>query len=139
MGESLLITLREGFEAALVVAIVLAAARRGANPEMGRWVWWGTAAALAVSAAVGIVLHVTIDGLEGEARANTFAAICLAAAALLTWMIFWMRNHARNLRGELEQKTAEAVSKSGLALAFVAFAAVAREGLETALFLLSTT
>ena len=139
MGESLLITLREGFEAALVVAIVLAAARRGDRPEMGRWVWWGTAAAIGLSALVGIVLHVTIDGLEGRARSNTFAAICLAAAALLTWMIFWMRAHARNLKGELEHKTAEAVSRSGLALAFVAFAAVAREGLETALFLLSTT
>ena len=138
MGESFLIVLREGFEASLVLAIVLAAAKRGSNPEMARWVWWGTAAALALSPVVGVVLHVTIDGLEGVARANTFAGICLAAAALLTWMIFWMRAHARSLKGELEQKVG-AAGDSGWALALVAFAAVAREGLETALFLLSTT
>jgi high-affinity iron transporter len=137
VGESFLIVLREGFEASLVVAIVLAAAKRTAGTSMSRWVWWGTFAALALSAAVGIVLHLTIDGLEGTARANTFAAICFAAAALLTWMIFWMRKHSRSLKGELEGKVANA--DSGLALALVAFAAVAREGLETALFLLSTT
>ena len=138
MGESFLIVLREGFEASLVLAIVLAAAKRGRNPELARWVWWGTAAAIALSTVVGLVLHLTIDGLEGTARSNTFAAICLAAAALLTWMIFWMRAHARSLRGDLEQKVG-AAGESGWALALVAFAAVAREGLETALFLLSTT
>jgi high-affinity iron transporter len=137
VGESFLIVLREGFEASLVVAIVLAAANRSPG-RMARWVWWGTGAAILLSAVVGIVIHVTIDGLEGEARANTFAGICLLAAALLTWMIFWMRKHSRSLKGELEGKVAQA-GEDGLALALVAFAAVAREGLETALFLLSTT
>ena len=73
-------------------------------------------------------------------RVRTFAIICLAAAALLTWMIFWMRGHARSLKGELEGQTLErAMEQSAFALALVAFAAVAREGLETALFLMSTT
>lgn len=139
MAESFLITLREGFEAALIVAIVLAAATRGTRPELARWVWAGVAAAAAVSAAVGIVLHVTLDGLVGPARSNVFAVICLSAAALLTWMIFWMRTHSRSLKGDLEHKTASAATHSGLALAIVAFVAVAREGLETALFLLSST
>lgn len=139
MAESFLITLREGFEAALIVAIVLAAAKRGSRPELARWVWGGTAAATVLAAAVGLVLHLTLDGLTGPARSNTFAAICLTAAGLLTWMIFWMRTHARSLKGELEQKTANAVGQSGVALAVVAFAAVAREGLETSLFLLSST
>ena len=140
MGESLLIALREGFEAALIVSIVLAFVRRGDRPELGRWVWAGTAAAIGVSLVAGLILHFTIDGLVGEARARTFAAICLAAAALLTWMIFWMRKHARHLKGHLEGKAAGALETgSGLGLALVAFAAVLREGLETALFLVSST
>jgi high-affinity iron transporter len=139
MAESFLIALREGFEAALVVAIVLAFVRRQA-PEQTRAVWLGTAAALLMAVAVGVVLHLTLDGLEGQARQRTFAVICLAAAALLTWMIFWMRKHARALKGELEGKAGAAIAaRSSLGLGLVAFAAVAREGLETALFLLSTS
>jgi len=140
MGESFLIALREGFEAALIVAIVLAFVRRSDRPEEGRWVWYGTGAALVLALVVGLALHVSIDGLEGVARLRTFGIICLAAAVLLTWMIFWMRSHARALKGNLEGKAAQALAaQSGLALAAVAFVAVAREGLETALFLISTT
>ena len=139
MAESLLITLREGFEAALVLAIVLAAVRRSERPQLARWVWTGTAAAVVLSVVVGIAIHLTIDDLAGAARARTFAVICFAAAGLLTWMIFWMRSHSRNLKGELEGRTAAAMEQSELALAVVAFVAVAREGLETALFLISGT
>lgn len=136
VSESLLITLREGFEAALVIAIVVAAVRRGSRPAMVRWVWAGTAAALGFSIALGVVLHLTIDGLAGRARLEVFAAICLAAAALLTWMVFWMRTHSRSLRHRLEGQVQDALGHS--ALAGVAFLAVAREGLETALFLVSS-
>jgi high-affinity iron transporter len=140
MSAGFLITLREGFEAALIVAIVLAFVKRSSRPEMARSVWAGTALALGLAAVAGVVLHVTIDGLEGDARTNTFAVICFAAAALLTWMIFWMRTHSRHLKKELEGKTGSAVAdNSALGVAMVAFLAVAREGLETALFLISTT
>jgi high-affinity iron transporter len=138
VAESFLIALREGFEAALIVAIVLAFVRWRA-PALTRAVWLGTAAALVVAVAVGITLQLTIDGLEGEARLRTFGVICLAAAGLLTWMIFWMRRHARSLKGELEGRASEAIAVgSAFGLGLVAFTAVLREGLETALFLLST-
>jgi high-affinity iron transporter len=137
VAESFLIALREGFEAALIVAIVLAFVKRQA-PEQTRSVWLGTAAALGISVVAGLVLHFSLDGLGGVNRSRTFAIICLAAAALLTWMIFWMRKHARSLKGELEGKASEAlVAGSAFTLAMVAFTAVLREGLETALFLLS--
>lgn len=139
VAESFLIALREGFEAALIVAIVLAFVKREA-PQHTRAVWAGTLGALGLAVVAGIVLHLTIDGLEGVARLRTFAAICLGACALLTWMIFWMRTHARSLKGELQSKAGEALAGgSSVALAMVAFTAVAREGLETALFLISTT
>jgi high-affinity iron transporter len=139
VGESLLITLREGFEAALIVAIVLAVVRRSDRPAMARWVWYGTAAAVVLAGIVGWIIHLTVEDLTGVARSRTFAVICFAAAGLLTWMIFWMRKHARSLKGELEGKALRAMQESALALATVAFIAVAREGLETALFLISTT
>ncbi len=139
-SASFLIALREGFEAALIVAIVLAFVKRGSHPEMARSVWIGTFAALGLAGAVGIVLHLTLDGLTGDARSRTFAAICIAAAALLTWMIFWMRTNARHLKSELEGRASSAVMEhSAVGLAMVAFVAVAREGLETALFLISAT
>lgn len=139
VGEAFLITLREGFEAALIVAIVLAAVRRRDTGRLARWIWLGTGAALVLSIAVGWILHVTIDDLEGVARLRTFAIICIAAAGLLTWMIFWMRKHSRSLKRELEGQVDAAIGHSAMALAGVAFLAVAREGLETALFLISTT
>ncbi len=139
VGEAFLITLREGFEAALIVAIVLAAVRAQGRPELRRWVWLGTVAALGLAVLVGLILHLTIDDLTGVARLRTFAIICFAAAGLLTWMIFWMRKHSRSLKGELEHQVETALSQSAFALGAVAFLAVAREGLETALFLISTT
>ena len=116
MSESLLITLREGFEAALVVAIVLAAVRRSERPEMARWVWYGTGAALLLAVVIGWIIHVTVDDLTGASRSRVFAIICFGAAGLLTWMIFWMRKHARSLKGELEGKTLQALHESAFAL-----------------------
>ena len=140
MGESLLITLREGFEAALIVAIVLAYLRKIERLDLARSVWLGTGAAVGLSIVIGVVLQVSVDGLDGAARYRTFAAICVAAAAVLVWMVFWMRRQARGLKGELEGKVDEAVMTSSMtALAAVAFFAVIREGIETALFLIAAT
>ncbi len=139
MAESFLIALREGFEAALIVAIVMGYVHRRA-PHMARAVWIGTLSALAIAAGVGIILDQTLGGLTGEKRLRTFAVICFAAAVTLTWMIFWMRKQSRTLKGELEGRTGAAVAAgSGFALGLVAFTAVLREGLETSLFLISTT
>ena len=138
MAEALLIALREGFEAALIVAIVLAFVRQAGAPT--RWVWTGTATALVLAGVAGLILHATVDGLTGVARLRTFAVICGSAAVLLTWMLFWMAKHSRSMKGDLEARAGSALaSGSSLGIALVAFTAVAREGLETALFLVSAT
>jgi high-affinity iron transporter len=139
MGESFLIILREGFEAALIVAIVLAYLRSIGRLDLGKTVWAGVFIAAAVSFALGIVLNTVVDGLEGPARMRTFAAIAFAAAAVLTWMVFWMRKQARNIKGELQHAIDAALSGTdvGRALFLVAFFAVLREGIETALFLVA--
>lgn len=135
----MLIMLREGFEAALVVSIVLVYLRRIDRPDLRRSVWLGVAAAIGVSLAVGVVVRATIGDLEGVTRLRAFAAVSAAALVVLTWMVFWMRRQARQVRGQLEAKidAALASERTGRAVALVAMAAVVREGIESALFLLA--
>jgi high-affinity iron transporter len=139
METALLIMVREGFEGALVVAIVFAYLRRLERRDLAMPVWIGVGAAVAVSLLVGVVVNQTVGSLEGAARLRAFAAISLLAAGVLTWMIFWMRRQSRLIKGELEEKVDAALARSnaGFALAGVAFVAVLREGIEAALFLLA--
>src|SRR3954470_10441787 len=104
MATALLIMLREGFEAALVVAIVFAYLRRIQRLDMGRAVWQGGALAAAISLGVGVVVHLTIGNLEGPARLRSFAAISFLALCVLTWMVFWMRRQSRAIKGDLEHR-----------------------------------
>lgn len=139
MGTALLIMVREGFEAALVVAIVFAYLRRIERLDLSRAVWEGVLVAVAISVAVGVVVHVTIGNLEGDARLRSFAAICALALCVLTWMVFWMRRQSRAIKGQLEHKVDAAIESSNVRRGIVAVAllAVLREGIEAALFLIA--
>jgi high-affinity iron transporter len=140
MLTAFFIMLREGFEAALVVAILYAYVRRIDRPDLVRPVWLGVGAAALTSIAAGVVIHLTVDSLTGAARLRAFAFISIFAVAVLTWMIFWMRRHARALRSELQHSIDVAASTRGnivLAVALAAFFAALREGLEAALFLIA--
>ena len=138
MVESLLILFRETLEAALVVAIVLAYLRQLGRQDMFTAVWVGVGGAVAVSVAAGVLLSAVFGGLEGSARMLAFGAVSFAAAGVLTWMIFWMRRQARHIGGELRSQVDAAVmTGSTFGVAALAFFAVAREGLETVLFLLA--
>jgi high-affinity iron transporter len=141
MVPSLLIMVREGFEGALIVALVFAYLRRIGRLDMARATWLGVAAAAAVSVVVGVGLHLTVGGLQGLARLRSFATISLLAAGVLTWMVFWMRRQSRAIRADLGSKVARppdaAAAGAGSAIALVAFLAVLREGIEAALFLVA--
>ena len=134
MLSSLLITLREGLEAALLIGLLLAVVARTGDGRGSRWVWLGVAAAAAASVAAGAVLFATGASLEGTAEAAFEAGTMLAAAAVLGWMIIWMSRHAAALRDSVDGRVAAAAG-SAAALFWLAFVLVAREGLETALFL----
>jgi high-affinity iron transporter len=133
--------LREGFEATLVVGILFAYLRRIDRNDLRPAVWFGVGAATAIAIAVGVIVHVTTGDLTGAPRMRTFAIISLAAAAVLTWMIFWMARQARAIKGELEHKVDAALSSTsaGRGVLLVAFAAVLREGIEAALFLIAAS
>ncbi|WP_067070906.1 FTR1 family iron permease [Carbonactinospora thermoautotrophica] len=140
MLTAFLIMLREGFEAALVVAIIYAYIRKIGRDDLLRPMWGGVLAAGALSVGVGVVIHLTVESLEGAARLRAFAAISVFAVVVLTWMIFWMRRHARAIKGELQHSIDVAVHARGgiwWAVAVAAFFAVVREGLEAALFLIA--
>ncbi len=135
-----LIMLREGVEAALIVGILLAYLVRLGRKREVQWVWAGTVSAALLSLVAGLVIFNTIGSLEERAEEIAEGVVAWAAAGLLTWMIFWMAAQARHIRTRLEVEVDTALATGGVsALALVAFVAVLREGLESALFLISTT
>ena len=135
-----LVMLREGVEAALIVGILLAYVNRIGRRREWQWVWAGTISASVLSLIAGIVIFSTIGALDDRAEEIAEGVVAWVAAGLLTWMIFWMGSQARHIRGRLEGEVDTALaSGGGGALAAIAFFAVLREGLESALFLISTT
>ena len=133
-----LVMLREGVEAALIVAILLAYLARSGQRNGTRWVWSGTAAAAVVSLVAGVVIFSTIGSFEGRSEQIAEGTVALVATGLLTWMIFWMGSRARTMKTHLENEAGSAIASGGMfGLAAVAFVAVLREGLESALFMIS--
>jgi high-affinity iron transporter len=140
MIQALVVMLREGLEACLIVGIVLAYLTRLGRGDRAAAVWAGVAAAVAVSLVTGGVLAFTVGQLDGHAAHVYDGVAMLLAVGILTWMVFWMRRQARTLGANLRDRVSVALGAgSGVALATVAFVAVAREGIETALFLFSTS
>src|SRR3954470_5084543 len=133
------IVLREGFEATLLVGLILGVLNKTGQREHIRAVWMGVAAALVSSVVIGAILFAAVGELDGKAEALYEGTAMLLAAAVVTWMVFWMRKQARTLGGHLRSQVSSAViAGGGLALASVAFIGVAREGLESALFLFAS-
>jgi high-affinity iron transporter len=139
MGAAL-VTTREGLEASLIVGIVLGYLAKTENRRYFRTIWLGTAAAVVISLATGAALFFTVGELEGRAEQIFEGIAMLSAVAVLTWMIFWMRKQAVNIKRELEARLAHAIAAgSAVGLASVVFFAVLREGWETALFLFAVS
>ena len=135
MFPSFLIGLREGLEAALIVAILVAYLVKTSNGHALKRLWLGVGAAIGVSVALGLVMTFISEELSEEA-AEAFAGITsLLAVGLITWMIFWMATNARHIKAHLHGEMDRALETSTVAVAMVAFLAVVREGLETAIFL----
>jgi high-affinity iron transporter len=136
LSSGLLTGLREGVEAALIVAIICAyLARTGNRRHFGK-VFLGAGSAIALSVVLGVVLWWTVGELPAPYEQLFEAVTLLAAAAVVTWMLFWMRRQARSVKGELQAAVERALDQGSVtALAVLAFVAVIREGLETSLFL----
>ncbi len=135
--SGLLTGLREGVEAALIVSIILAYLAKTGNQRHFSTIWLGAGAAIAVSVVIGLILFVTIGGFEAPAEQIFEGFAMILAASVVTWMLFWMRRTAANIKGELHASVDRALVEGGvIGLAVLAFTAVIREGIETALFLM---
>ena len=135
MGAAFIVTLREGIEAALIVSILLAYLKQLGRTDRAHVVWWGTALAIGLSAVVGTVIFAVGAEFEGTAEQVFEGLVTLTAVSVLTWMIFWMRRQGARIKSDLQEKVDTALVAGGFALAALAFTAVLREGIETALFL----
>jgi high-affinity iron transporter len=133
------IGLREGLEAALIVGIIAAFLGQEGRRDALRQVWIGTSAAIAICIAIGAGLQVVSQNLPQQQQEGLETVVGAFAVAMVTYMIIFMRRHARDLKGDLEGAAASALaSGSTRALVVMAFLAVLREGFETAVFLLAT-
>src|ERR671937_138048 len=132
---SFVITLREGFEAALIISLILAyLAKTDRLHEHVRSVWLGVAAGVVASVVAGAILFASAGELEGDSEALYEGTAMIAAAAVVTWMAFWMRRQAATIGRHLREQISESLrTGGGVALASVAFIGVA--GLVTAVVL----
>jgi len=135
MLANYLIGLREGMEAALVVGILVAYLVRSGRRQLLPQVWAGSGGAVAVSIGFGALLTLGPSRLTDRAEEIVAGVLSILAVALVTWMVFWMARTARYLRAGLHARLDGALAAGGWGVLVVAFLAVAREGLETALFL----
>ncbi len=139
MVATLVIFLREGVEASMIVAILLAYLNRIGQREHFRDVFIGVGAALLLAGGGGVAAYYTIRSYDGSRVQTIFETVTyLVAATVLTYMTFWMRKHARSLSKELRARADAALDgRARWGLGLLAFQAVGREGLETVVFTLA--
>jgi high-affinity iron transporter len=119
MTTSFLITLREGLEASLIVAILLTYLSKTNRKADARYVWSGTIAAVVACLVAGTAIYLAVDGLHGKVEQAVEGTIALAAAAVLTQMIFWMKKNSQNLSAELRAKVDASAKTALFVIAFV--------------------
>jgi high-affinity iron transporter len=138
MIPTIVITLREGVEAALIVGIIAAFLVKEGRQDALRQMWIGVAIALVLCTAVGVGLDLVGEQLPVREQEALETVIAVIAVAAVTYMIIWMRRHARGIKRALEGEAAHALATgSTMALVGMAFLAVLREGFETSVFLLA--
>jgi high-affinity iron transporter len=137
MLAALLITFREGLEAALIIGIIFGYLRTTeADHSKNRYVWIGLLSGILLSIATAAILHIIGLELEGKMEQIFEGATTFIAAGVLTWMIFWMRHQSHLIKSSLEQRVRKAaLAKGDWGFVGVIFISVFREGVETALFL----
>jgi FTR1 family protein len=138
MLPTFVIGLREGVEAALIVGIVATFLRKEGRGDALRPMWLGVAAAILICVGIGVLLQVLDEDLPQRQQEGLETVVGVAAIGIVTFMVVWMRRHARDLSGQLRASAGSALAEgSTRALVAMAFFAVIREGLETVVFLLA--
>ncbi|OYQ65354.1 hypothetical protein B9G53_08070 [Pseudanabaena sp. SR411] len=139
------ITLREGVEAALVVGIVMAYLKKADRSALNPWVFGGIGTGVLASFVVGILLNWFLKQVEStEPNQAAFygqlwqGVLGLTAIAMLSWMLVWMTENAKSLKGEIEGQIGKAIADektAGWAVFTLILIAVLREGFEVVIFI----
>lgn len=138
MIPTLVIALREGVEASLIIGIIAAFLVREGRQDAMRQMWAGIAVAVALCVGIAVILRVVGEQLPQRQQEGLETVIGLIAVSAVTYMIVWMRRNARGIKKVLEGNAASALANgSTMALVAMAFLAVLREGFETSVFLLA--
>ncbi len=136
MGATFLITLREAFEASLLLGLVYTYLDKVGAREHFRWVSLGGALGLAASVGMGVAVGFLSGPLLDLGPDLIGAAVLFLAVVLLTWHAWWMQQHARGIRGQIEERIDRARTTQRLwIVGLIAFTGVFREGAETVVFL----
>lgn len=136
MFASLIITLRETLEAALIVGILLAYLNKTLNQKHKKFVWYGVLGGIFISLVLAFIFNNYLGGFEGRSEQIYEGVTMFIAAGLLTWMILWMLKQRHSIKRDLENKAESHIKKDHYwGLFFLSFVGVAREGIETVIFL----
>lgn len=140
MLATFVIGLREGLEAALIVGIIAAFLKQDGKARALRMMWLGVGLAVVLCLGIGLALALLSGALPQRQQEMLETVIGLVAVAMVTWMVLWMRKHSRSLKKELGAAVGGALAAgTSLALVGMAFLAVVREGVETAVFLVAAS
>lgn len=140
MLATFVIGLREGLEAALIVGIIAAFLTQDGKTRALRSMWIGVGIAVVICLGIGLALTLVSGSLPQRQQEMLETVIGLVAVVMVTWMVLWMRKHSRNLKSELGAAVQGALAAgSTFALVAMAFLAVIREGVETAVFLVAAS
>ncbi len=140
MFPGLVLSLREGLEAALTIGIVLGVVQKIDRSDLKPVIWRGAVSAIALSIIAAVALNIVGAELEGKAEAIYEGITMLMAASILTWMIFWMRNQSRHLKQNIENEVRQQTAHKGkTGIFFLAFLGVLREGIELSIYLLAAS
>ncbi len=139
--QALLIVFREVLEALLIVGIITTYLKRMDHKQYTKYVWLGAGLAVVASAGVAMLFQVVLTGFTSMGSEMYLKiGIMFVSALLLTQMVFWMANHSKDLKGEMEGKMNGFISTGNIVgMVIHSFLVVLREGVETVFFFAAIT
>ncbi|MHB1337124.1 MAG: FTR1 family iron permease [Candidatus Humimicrobiaceae bacterium] len=135
MLSSFFIAFREGLEAFLIIGIIISYLFKIGEKRYIKQVFFGAVTAIAASIGAAFLFELLLGGFEGKKEQIFEGSVMLLSVIVLTYMIFWMNNQAKNFKSDIEISVGKAIDKGRIfSLFFLGFIVVFREGAETVLF-----